>query len=354
MAVLAMVVLVGFTAMTIDAGMLFQGRRHLQNSADAAALAGAQELPLNPFLAIEKARKWANDNGIKNDQIKAISVQTTKYPNDTIYVEIVDEFDWIFARVLGMTTSDVSAEAAARVGTLSGGHNMMPWGLLQNESPCLDTDGSAILNQTCTVKVGASGILTGWYGGLDYDGTGGGSSEYKANIIDGEVTTTYCIEGDPAPQCVSSVAVIDTLDGNKVGPTGSGIDERTSTPTCDNNMNGTDDFEEVFVTNPGGSPKYATACPNSPNLIIIPIISYESVPVLKVTIRGWSLAYLNGYSCVPDSTGGPLPDGKSPCDVGKGHWEVQITIVDAAYSQAAGFLGAYDPLNGIKIRRLVK
>lgn len=349
-----MSVLLGFTAMSLDVGMLFQDRRHLQNSADAAALAGVAELPLNPLGAQQKAKDWAFNNGITSDQIKVIEVRTARFPNDTLYVEFEDQFDWIFARVLGMDHTHPSAEAAARIGTLVGGHNMMPWGLLQNDSACLDSDGNAILNQSCTVKVGASGILTGWYGALDYDGTGGGSSEYKANIIDGTVSTNYCIEGDPSPGCVSSVSVIDTLDGNKVGPTGSGIDERTAIAACDTNGNTVDDFSEVFVSNPGGEPKYNVACPNSPNLIIIPIISYESVPVQKVTIRGWSLAYLKGYSCVPDGTGGPIPDGKSPCDVGKGHWEVQIEIVDAAYSQAAGFLGAYDPTSGIKIRRLVK
>jgi len=77
-------------------------------------------------------------------------------------------------------------------------------------------------------------------------------------------------------------------------------------------------------------------------LILIPIVSYEIVPVKKVTIRGWSLAYLDSYSCVGGS-----------CN-GTGHWEVQIHIVDAAYSQSAGFLKAYDPLSGITIRRLVK
>jgi hypothetical protein len=33
---------------------------------------------------------------------------------------------------------------------------------------------------------------------------------------------------------------------------------------------------------------------------------------------------------------------------------VHIEIVDAAYSQAAGFLGAYDPNSGITIRRLIE
>ena len=141
---------------------------------------------------------------------------------------------------------------------------------------------------------------------------------------------------------MSAVPVIDTLTGNKVGPTGEGIDVRVA-PACDTNLNGKDDFVEVFQANPSGDPTYVTACPDSPRLIIIPIVSYTNVPVQKVTIQGWSLAYLSGYSCVDAAN----------CGGGQGHWEVQIEIVDAAYSQSASFLGAYDPNSGITIRRLI-
>jgi hypothetical protein len=55
------------------------------------------------------------------------------------------------------------------------------------------------------------------------------------------------------------------------------------------------------------------------------------------------LAYLDGYHC---SDGGN-------CN-GKGHWEVEVQIVDAAYSQSAGYLGGYDPNSGILLRRLVE
>ena len=38
--VLALTVLLGFTAMAIDVGLFYEDRRHMQNTADAAALAG--------------------------------------------------------------------------------------------------------------------------------------------------------------------------------------------------------------------------------------------------------------------------------------------------------------------------
>src|SRR5574341_2503016 len=106
-AVLVMSVLLGFVAMAIDVGLFFEDRRHFQNSADAMALAGVAELPLNPASAKAKAREWASNNDVADSEIKTIEVRTTGFPNDTLYVELEGEFSWIFARVLGQTTDNV-------------------------------------------------------------------------------------------------------------------------------------------------------------------------------------------------------------------------------------------------------
>src|SRR5690606_4536767 len=57
---LMLVVLLGFAALAIDGGMVYAERRHMQNAADAGALAGARELCLSgsETLAIEKARAY--------------------------------------------------------------------------------------------------------------------------------------------------------------------------------------------------------------------------------------------------------------------------------------------------------
>ncbi len=340
LAMLAMTVVLGFTAMAIDLGMMFEDRRELQNASDAAALAGVQYLPQSPSTAVSTARQWALKNGFTDAQITTVEVRSTSVANDTLYVDLDDDFNWIFGRVLGMTTSNVGADATAIVGSLGGNNKMMPWGLLEGESGCLDASGDAIFGGSCVVKVGAdASAITGWYGALDFDGNGGGSAEYKANIIDGTTNWRYCIAGDSSPGCVSSVTVIDTLTGNKVGPTDQGIDERTVSPACDGNGNGKDDFSEVFTAT-GGDPPYTVSCPESGRLVIIPIVSYSDTPVQTVTIRGWSLAYLDSYACVGNCSG-------------NGHWEVSIQIVDAAYSQATGFLGAYDGTSGITVRKLI-
>jgi len=307
--------------------------------------AGVAELPFNPAAAQTKAQQWATNNGVDSSQIKKIEVRTTGVPNGTLYVELEGDFSWIFGRVLGQTTDKVGAKAAAPLARSS--VVTMPWALLLGDTNCLDgTTGKAIFGATCQVKVGAQDGVGGWRGALDYDGNGGGSNEYRDNIIDGTVDWLYCIQGDPEPACAGSHTIVDALTGNKVGPTGQGIDTRWATGAqCDTKtVNGKDDFNEVFTPTGHVSPAYTVSCPDSPWLIIIPIITYESTPIHTVTIRGWTLAYLSSYACF----------GGNNCAGGKGHWEVSIEIADAAYSQSAGFLGNFDPTSGILIRRLIE
>ncbi len=417
-AALAMAVILGFTALAVDLGLFFHERRNLQNSADAAALAGVAYLPKDPITAVATAKDWAiKYKDVNPDQIKTVEVRTTHVPNDTLYVELSTSFDWIFGRAVGLTTSNVGAKAAAIVGSLGGNREMMPWAVLQGDSSCLDANGNALFGITCSVKVGAgSSAIQGWYGALDYDGIGGGSNEYDNRIVDGTTQTTYCAAGDFVNPCPGTDQV-DALSGNKVGGTGGGIDTRLAAgPACDTNGNGKDDFNEVFAPGGTGGATYTVICPNSPWLVIIPIVSIQSTPVSKVTIEGWTLAYLESYACVgnavanlgpgspfafnifpgsssfgaigsgggdsgpaakktptptptpaptptptpgpsgsatptPAPTPGPVPNFN--CQSAKGHWEVQIQIVNASYSQVEGFLDAFNPA-GITVLRLIE
>jgi hypothetical protein len=348
MSALAMAAILGFVAMAVDIGLAYQDRRDLQNDADAAALAGTHHLPLNPVTAENAARQWLLKNGIQDAQITDISVESTLVANDTMRVEVDDDFGWVFARAVGLTSSNIGAQARARVGSLEGNNNMMPWAILKEDTDCLDAaTGLAIYGADCVVKVGATGIVTGWYGALDYDGGGGGGNEYDENIVDGEVATTYCGEGDFSDPCPGAT-VVDALSGNKVGGTGSGIEERLAAgPACDDDGNGKDDFNEVFDGDPTGINTYTVMCPNSPRVVVIPIVTTNgAVPVHEVTILGWTLAYLSSYNCSKGTV-------ENVCN-GQGHWEVHVTAVNASYSQINGYSGAYDPLNGITIRRLIE
>ena len=342
--VLALAVVLGFTAMTIDLGLLFEDRRHLQNTADAAALAGVVELPINPVAAKQKAQDWAAKNGVPASQIKKIEIRTTEVANDTLYVEVEKQFDWVFGGALGLDEDPVSAAAAAQIRSLRGTSNLMPWAILMGDSACLDWANNPISGADCTVKLGAGASeIGGWFGALDLDGSGGGSSEYESNIIDGTADTRYCSVGQADPDCESFV--VDALPGNKVGGTDHAIEDRLlNEPTCDSNANGRDDFGEVFVPGENGFAEYAIVCPQSPRYIIVPIVTPNEDPVKTVTIRGWAVAYLESYSCV----------GAVNCTGGKGHWEVSVTMVDAIYSESPDLIGPFNPFSTIAVRRLIE
>lgn len=116
---IAMVAIMGFAAIAIDTGMVAIQKSNLQNAADAAALAGAQELP-SESNAIAKAIAFADKNGLKvdpngvgkdGDTIKV----NAKFGGDSNKIEVVCTrmVNHSFARVLGFTHTDVSARAVA-------------------------------------------------------------------------------------------------------------------------------------------------------------------------------------------------------------------------------------------------
>src|SRR5947208_15907951 len=57
--ILGLVAFIGFVALTIDIGLVFEGRRGQQNAADSAALAGASALPGNATTATLLAPDWS-------------------------------------------------------------------------------------------------------------------------------------------------------------------------------------------------------------------------------------------------------------------------------------------------------
>ena len=83
--VISLAVLTGMAALVLDVGIWMRTDRRLQQTADAAALAGAQMLPADPAAASSTALTYANKNG--GDVLSAdIVVTSTFTSNDTISV----------------------------------------------------------------------------------------------------------------------------------------------------------------------------------------------------------------------------------------------------------------------------
>ena len=110
---IALTVLMGMAALVLDVGLWMRSDRRLQQTADAAALAGAQKLPTDPAGAKALALSYANQNG--GDVLAAdIVVSTTYTSNDTISVDAAKNEPGIFSKVLGINSARVEASAKAR------------------------------------------------------------------------------------------------------------------------------------------------------------------------------------------------------------------------------------------------
>lgn len=127
---LAAVGLFAFAALAIDGSMLFSDRRHAQNAADSAALAGAlAHARGNTIDTTALARALSNgydDNGTSNDVIITIvdspsGVCPVNTVGKDITVNIISTINTTFARVIGRNqlTNNVTATSRA-CGTYTG------------------------------------------------------------------------------------------------------------------------------------------------------------------------------------------------------------------------------------------
>ncbi len=149
--VLLLVVLLGMAALVIDVGYAYYAHRSLQASADAAALAGAQELP-NPSNAEATARQYSAADGAKNkrnDIDDVVTTVTTKCltsvpgcdPVNAVVVMEKAPTKTFFAGLLGIDNFKITARSTAcsPCGTQPLDIMMV---LDRTGSMCLKSDGS--------------------------------------------------------------------------------------------------------------------------------------------------------------------------------------------------------------------
>src|SRR3954470_2143066 len=82
-----MIVLLGMAGLVIDVGSWYRAQRNLQADADAAALAGAQELPDDTATAGVMAQSFAQKNGYTLPN-SGITFSGVTAPNDSITVKV--------------------------------------------------------------------------------------------------------------------------------------------------------------------------------------------------------------------------------------------------------------------------
>src|SRR6266545_5560160 len=184
---LAMVMLCGMAALVLDVGNWFRDKRRLQGTSDAAALAGAQQLPDDPSGAKTMALSYANQNG--GDVAGANIVITSVYEaNDTIAVKAERNDPGIFSRVLGKTSAHITADAKVRVGPPAQALHVAPMvvycghSLIQN----CNNNHTPQFNVSTTMDYDPMGA-PGAFGMLDLNGSGGavGASDEGEWILHG-------------------------------------------------------------------------------------------------------------------------------------------------------------------------
>ncbi|MDD3364950.1 MAG: pilus assembly protein TadG-related protein [Syntrophomonas sp.] len=197
---IAMSVLAGFTALVTDVGFKYFNEAKLVNALDSAVLAGVQELPADPQLALEQAVNYADLNGILGGE-SSFQVDVS---NRSVSGTANRQLGLFFARVLGFETTQVSASSKARIAPISSTGGIVPFGVIKE---------AYTFGQEVTLKEGAGDqSYSGWFGALRLGGTG--ALVYRDNIKYGY------------PEIISIGDVLEIESGNMSGPTRAGIEYR--------------------------------------------------------------------------------------------------------------------------------
>lgn len=280
--------LVTFAALlglAVDVGQVVHTRTDLQKTADAAALAAAQDLP-DQDAANATAMDYVARNG--PDDVTA-NIQFTQ-GSSAVTVQVEREVEYIFIRLVGLAGTDVDARATVRVGSYSGGTGLVPWGLIasnDSESTLLQNDcytglaanGNPTFQQNtpCRLKSGAGTNSGGDFGALALDGPG--ASTYRDSIANG--SDSFFQRGDK----------VQPQTGNAVGPTRQGLEDRfakSAPPGCPGNGR-----NQVLIDNADGTVSIRPGCENSARVVIIPVVDRIDNPH-DSTIVGFAFMYMTG------------------------------------------------------------
>jgi Putative Flp pilus-assembly TadE/G-like len=173
MTVIFLTALLGMTALVLDVGSWFRADRALQQTADAAALAGAQALPYDTGTATNLAFDYANKNG-GGLSAGNVNFQTKFVDHDTIAIAMDKPASGFFSKVLGLDAVSVHAHAAARAANIDQAQWAAPIGV-DEKHPMLSGPGCPCFNQPTQLDLEKVG--PGAFRILNIDGSRGGTGQ---------------------------------------------------------------------------------------------------------------------------------------------------------------------------------
>lgn len=236
MVALMLVVLMGITSLVTDVGILTKTKRHLIATADAAALAGAQELAVVP-IATDPDYNSKRDEAIYKAKVKAKEYAEKNYPglvvnDNTIIVNYTsteksvavpltkDGIGLTFARVLGHKFGTVAASAKAAieyVDTLeTDGHsgNILPFSLYYTTFQDLDESESFLVKDTgIVIKDDGTSASGNWGTVAFYDLDG--NCKTGNNVLKYLCSGGYLQNGNPGDLLIGIGEPMDTETGVK-------------------------------------------------------------------------------------------------------------------------------------------
>lgn len=167
--VIFLVALLGALALVLDVGSWFREQRGTQAAADAAVLAGAQELPESTGSASAFAAEYLAANGGGAGEF---SFSTTRVANDTIRVKLTRQAPGLFAKLFGIDSVEVNAKASARAGSVDQARYAAPIAV-DRQHPLLNCTPLPCFGTPTTLDLTKTG--PGAFRLLNLDGSKGGT-----------------------------------------------------------------------------------------------------------------------------------------------------------------------------------
>lgn len=185
--------------LVIDGGHLFMSKSHLQKTANAAALSGAQEI-LNDQVSIDSVLTQVLES---HGEVESL-LQSTVENNQVLHVELEKDVPLFFSSLFGMGHVLVNVDAKAGLHPMGEAKGVVPLGI----------DESVTLNygETYQLKVDSGDSTYGNFGVLALEGPG--AKSYEESL-------TYGFD-----EKLKVGDIIHTQTGNIAGPTRNGVDYR--------------------------------------------------------------------------------------------------------------------------------
>ncbi|WP_078593386.1 Tad domain-containing protein [Evansella clarkii] len=199
---LAFAGLLALTGLVIDGGNLYMTKNHLQKTANAAALSGAQELTNG-----ESQVSSVVNNILVHHREQGAMEKLEIILNNRVEVGLKKTVPLAFSSLLGFEAVDVRASATASIGTLGRAMGVAPLGI--PESEILE------YGKEYELKVDQTEAESGTFGILALAGTG--ARTYRETLIAG-----YDKE-------IKVGDIINTESGNVAGPTREAVNHLVNT-----------------------------------------------------------------------------------------------------------------------------